>query len=455
MLELGTSVALGRNGHRHPFRLVAVRRPCAPVAFRLTRAPEYAFAFTATPPADGRELSIPVKARAAELAAVHRALGGVRGLLALLVVFGHASRPFLSATPSPDDAVWVRVLSAMATALEAVRMPAFFTLAGMLAWRSLQKMDGDTYVNRRLLRLGVPMLVVMVLLNPMEVWVRLNYAASLGRSDASDLPTALLPGLLDGTAVLHLWFLEVLLVVSVFTPRLAAGIGRMSVRAKLVLLGVVVFGGAGVQLVAWHLDAALSTSAAGAWISPYQLLLALRFMTVGLVIASDESVLLWLMAHVRLALAAGVLALALIAMPAAGAGAAVVLWRALGRAMLPLPCIVLLTHLFRALPTWRQRFALVDASGYTLYLLHHGLAITVAVISKRWLGETFIAFLLTFLVAGTLPLVLDMHVFRRRPILALLFNGVRLQPARAGSPTTPRAPPSAPMAAEAVPALAA
>ena len=363
---------------------------------------------------------------AAAHAALDHAFAGVRGLLAVLVVYGHVGNVFRSMTPAPTDPLWVRVLEATAPTMSMIRMPAFFVLAGMLAWQSLQRRGGGrAYLSKRLMRLGLPLLSVIVLINPVEVWLRLHYGAFLGRSYDPSHSIRLIPGLLDGTTVLHLWFLQVLVYLTVVTPLLARGMARLDRLGRLTAIVGLLFVGALVQVRAWHADVAIAPIIDPHWGSPSQLLLAFRFLAVGMLLAADAPLLLWMVDRVRSTLGVLAVGLLFVSVTVNRPGIPMVAVHAVAGALLPLSCLLLMTNAFRRLPTWRRAGTMVNASGYTLYLWHHSLCVAGAVITQLWLGHTFAACALTLVVAVVLPVLLDRNVIRPVSLLALFFTGVR------------------------------
>jgi len=353
-------------------------------------------------------------------------------VLTLLVVLGHASQPFLGVDSSPNDPAWVRLLDHVSTALVAVRMPAFFVLAGMVIWRGINTDDVGAFVVKRAMRLGVPLAFVLLMINPVEMWLRLRHGELLGRSYVPPLGEALIPGLLDGTAVLHLWFVRALLYTTLLSPLLAGAVARLSREAKIGLALVILFVGSGAQLTSWHLDQSFAAAFGTEWMTPSRLLLAIRFVTIGMIISSDTELLRWLFGRVRGSLSFVLVAALVVFATTSSRSPAVVVLNTLAIAMLPIPCIVLLSAVFQRRSTWRQHFAALDSSGYTIYLLHHIIVVAGAVMLKNWVGNTFMAFALTFGIALTVPLLLDLYVVRRFQMFAFLMNGVLTSSRRRG-----------------------
>jgi len=105
-------------------------------------------------------------------------------------------------------------------------MPVMMLVAGIAAWHSLERRTSKRFLRERLLRLGVPFLTGLVLVNPPQVYYYLRANAGLSAGFISFLPRywnirfSLLsfPYFLESAgseetfSVIHLWFLIFLLV---------------------------------------------------------------------------------------------------------------------------------------------------------------------------------------------------------------------------------------------------
>ena len=105
-------------------------------------------------------------------------------------------------------------------------MPVMMLVAGMAAWHSLGRRTWKEFLRERLLRLGVPFLTGLLLVNPPQVYYYLKANAGLSTGFLSFLPRywnirfSLLSfpyflepaGPEDAFSVIHLWFLIFLLV---------------------------------------------------------------------------------------------------------------------------------------------------------------------------------------------------------------------------------------------------
>ncbi|MET0238554.1 MAG: acyltransferase family protein [Sphingobium sp.] len=112
----------------------------------------------------------------------------------------------------------IEAFSYVAQIIHLFRMPAFFLIAGYFAALLLAKREPETWLNSRITRLGVPLIVSLVTLVPiMNLFAELsNFAlpealASWGRNSASS----------GGYWVRHLWFIIVLLYCSAAVAALA------------------------------------------------------------------------------------------------------------------------------------------------------------------------------------------------------------------------------------------
>lgn len=136
------------------------------------------------------------------------ALDAGRGILMLLGVVLHTSNIYAENDEwlLSDDAS-SPVFDLLVNAIHSFRMPAFFLISGYFCALALAKRPFKgfrPYLADRLLRLGVPLLVVWLLISPFQYWV---------------LHGSWWPA--DGRSVLplyHLWFLVDLLVLSPFIP---------------------------------------------------------------------------------------------------------------------------------------------------------------------------------------------------------------------------------------------
>ncbi|MCC3770005.1 acyltransferase [Streptomyces sp. UNOC14_S4] len=165
----------------------------------------------------------------------------IRSVVVVGLVFFHSALVF-----APHDTFYVKNDTTTGVALVAVAlcvptaMPMLFLIAGVGAWHSLRRRGPAGFVRERLVRLGVPLVVATLTIDPLPQWLR-HRSAGPGYHDA--YPTFLthfyaihmdwadFPFVLHGKdfEVGHLWFVVLLLT---FSLPLAAAVRRIS-RARL------------------------------------------------------------------------------------------------------------------------------------------------------------------------------------------------------------------------------
>ena len=133
-----------------------------------------------------------------------------------------------------------KIAGAVVTFISPWFMPLMFLLAGISSRFSLSSRGYKVFVRERLIRLGIPLLFGTLFLNPI-----LSYMADVTHNDYegnyfehykifftrfSDLS-----GYDGGFALAHLWFIAVLLVISLFSLLIISIIERMSDDVKEVM----------------------------------------------------------------------------------------------------------------------------------------------------------------------------------------------------------------------------
>ncbi|MFH8899444.1 acyltransferase [Streptomyces coeruleorubidus] len=184
-------------------------------------------------------------------------------------------------------------------------MPLLFLISGLGAWHSLRRRGAGTFTKERLLRLGVPLLLATLLLNPLPQWLRQrssdphyheSYAGFLSRFFDVHLEFDELPFLVQGEyfETGHLWFVVLLLTFSLmlaplhrFLPhepcrRLADRVAAVTLRRRGVVLlpalafaAICAFAGMEEDYAGWHRWSYLLFFAAG-----FALAADTRFRTV-------------------------------------------------------------------------------------------------------------------------------------------------------------------------------
>ena len=180
-------------------------------------------------------------------------------------------------------------------------MPLLFAVAGVGAWGSVRRRGPAGYVRERMLRLGVPLVVALVVLLPFPPWLRAradgtwtgSYLAFWPRFFAVRLEPGDFPFVLDGEhfETGHLWFL-VLLLTWAFTlaalvrlVRLVPGDVAHRVRERL---GSAAGGRGAVLVPAVAVGAVCAAHELEEGFAAWSRWAYLLFFLGGVVLASDE-----------------------------------------------------------------------------------------------------------------------------------------------------------------------
>ncbi|HEU5325205.1 MAG TPA: acyltransferase family protein [Candidatus Limnocylindria bacterium] len=140
----------------------------------------------------------------------------LKGLVVLGVVAFHAAQPYVVTDWIVNATEDSYVLSGLAGLGYLFAMPLMFLLAGVTGWIALERRTTWQYLSVRLLRLGLPLVVGLAFLSPLESWVgQLSYGEtpdlpSFVARTWSELPPLTSPRWL-GDVGHHLWFLGFLL----------------------------------------------------------------------------------------------------------------------------------------------------------------------------------------------------------------------------------------------------
>ena len=351
----------------------------------------------------------------------------------MLVIVGHATMAFLAPDGSPSPTLWQAALDGLGAVLNTVRMPAFFVLSGAVAAHALAHGDDASFLRDRVVRLGLPLCTVLVLVNPIEVALRIMHGGLLGRWQQEPLTLPPIPVPAPGTGMQHLWYLSALLALTMMAPWLVpmvrgwlvrAGARRASVAAILVVAAPL----AGVVLVrlGWRLTPHLGVLTRWQLVDPGAIAGGLGFFVTGIVLAIDDSPLRWLVSHRRL----------LYAIVAAGACAVLVLdpWgpaaerlpREFVAALVALPMFAMLLVGAARVGRFAPMLARYAAASYTTYLLHHVVVVATAVGAITLLGVTPLAFVLVLLTGLAVPLLLHERLVVGSAGLRFLLNGEAL-----------------------------
>lgn len=156
----------------------------------------------------------------------------LRALLMLLGIPYHASLLYSHALPwDIKDFETSPVLSALGAALVTFRMPAFFLVAGYFSIMVIGKKGKMRWLRQRFLRLGLPFIVAVLLLGPLQLFMLQLSAIAKGDITVTQMMESL-PDLLQPSEqwIMHLWFLPALITYSV----LLAGLLYLLERPPLV-----------------------------------------------------------------------------------------------------------------------------------------------------------------------------------------------------------------------------
>lgn len=170
-------------------------------------------------------------------------LDGLRVLVVLGLVFFHAGLVF-----APDDDFYVKnaettdVVTVLAGLGVVWAMPVLFLIAGLGCRYSIRRRGGGGFARERVLRLGVPLVVASVVLNPLPQWLRLraadpgyheSYAGFWARFLDVRLDVVDFPFVVDGRyfETGHLWFVVLLLAFSLLLVPVAGVVAAAGERA--------------------------------------------------------------------------------------------------------------------------------------------------------------------------------------------------------------------------------
>ena len=97
-----------------------------------------------------------------------------------------------------------------------VRMEAFFIISGFLSYMLIKRYGAQPIMRRRLTAVGIPLLSVLILLNPLTNYLILGYHNGAAAPVFTDFVAGRIPPAMKGTWNwhLHVWFLGVLLCLA-------------------------------------------------------------------------------------------------------------------------------------------------------------------------------------------------------------------------------------------------
>ena len=300
-------------------------------------------------------------------------------------------------------------------------MPLLFAVAGVGAWGSVRRRGPAGYVRERMLRLGVPLVVALVLLLPFPPWLRAradgtwtgSYLAFWPRFFDVRLDLGDVPFVLDGEhfETGHLWFLVLLLTWALTLAAVVRLVPRGVAHRVRERLGSSAGGRGAVLVPAVAVGAVCAAHELEEGFAAWSRWAYLLFFLGGVVLASDERVRAAVRRDAGLAALAGLgafaVGMALFLGPAqevgafTGDGAAQLAFRILYGVAGWCWVVALLGYLDRwgarrradgarteeatARGAWRRRaWAYLAAAVLPLYVLHQPVVVAVAHPVVRW-----------------------------------------------------------------------
>jgi len=300
-------------------------------------------------------------------------------------------------------------------------MPLLFAVAGVGAWGSVRRRGPAGYVRERLLRLGVPLAVALVVLLPFPPWLRAradgtwtgSYLAFWPRFFDVRLDLGDVPFVLDGEhfETGHLWFLVLLLTWALTLAAVVRLVPRGVAHRVRERLGSSAGGRGAVLVPAAAVGAVCAAHELEEGFAAWSRWAYLLFFLGGVVLASDERVRAAVRRDAGLAALAGLgafaVGMALFLGPAqevgafTGDGAAQLAFRILYGVAGWCWVVALLGYLDRwgarrradgarteeatARGAWRRRaWAYLAAAVLPLYVLHQPVVVAVAHPVVRW-----------------------------------------------------------------------
>lgn len=377
-------------------------------------------------------------------------LDAVRAFLMLLGVPYHVARiysvgqdNFINSTDTSS------LLSLFADFSHSFRMEAFFVIAGFFACLILVRGKTDVWLKSRMVRVIVPLLFCTLLVGPLTTAAVVMADVVFGRVEAGLFWTALAGRMqLPGSWVYHLWFLHILIMLSLFLALLRIVSSNKFVapiRDRVDMLAIrltnisPVIGGfvlAGFALCFWLAVFVLqgplniSLSPFGPFFRLSRFLQFMPFFLIGVLLARHPHMLQWMVTPGRSTF--------WIAAAAASLYATASLIPFESRALLHLylaatTCLSgvfwtkwLFSFAFRHISTYNRVVQYFANASYSIYIFHLPIALWLGVYALKLSWRPEVEFLL--ILASTLLLSMLLHeLVRRSPLLSLLINGVNLR----------------------------
>ena len=364
-------------------------------------------------------------------------LDTMRGMLMLLGVVLHAARPYGSAAWRVNDPRQIPALDLLVEIIHLFRMPAFFVVAGFFAMYLLHRRSTATFLRERMRRVLVPLVVMLISVNTVQVWF---LARQAGTTTGDFLGAILMPALLRGELVSHLWFLACLAIYFALAALIAPYLRVLAERGSHASGGRAGDLALGLALAA-AVVAPLAVAAVGKLTHPM-----LNQFVLGLVrISTLLDYLPWFAVGVLLCayprmldrfarIDAWVLGLGLcggIGL-SLGVGREAMGWRVLtivSGSLLAWMAVRAVFALFRRYADRPSRtFRYLSDASYSVYLFHH----IVVIMAATWLLEVAInpwmKFALVLVAASLVSLAIYHFMVRRHAVMRYLFNGAARPP---------------------------
>lgn len=361
-------------------------------------------------------------------------LDGLRSGLMLLGVVLHSAYPY------SDGARWLvrdpqrnSFFQALTQGIHLFRMPAFFLVAGYFAALLLRQSKPGDFLRERLRRIGVPLLSTLFTLNLLQTWLlqkRSSAHSWLPSGDEVQLMWS------SGSIVGHLWFLVYLLLFCALVAAGAASIKRFTLSrwpARLAthagfsaMLGLAMACSLGVVALDHLAPAVLNHEYLGL-IDPSELLAYLPFFCVGLLLETDEALLLRFSSPGPYTPLAGLAAFAAMTASTGLPGLAGKSLHLLASTLLVWLVIRMLFSAFRRIASEASpRFRYLSDASYSIYLMHHLIVVALAswLLTVHW--GAWLKFGIVLAVTVGLSLAIHHFLILRHPLLRFLFNGKSL-----------------------------
>ncbi|MCA9084296.1 MAG: acyltransferase family protein [Planctomycetaceae bacterium] len=365
-------------------------------------------------------------------------MDSMRSVLMMLGVVLHAANVYsVSVHWEISDPESHPFFDAVSGLIHVFRMPAFFIVAGFFAQMTLERYGSRTFLSNRGQRLLVPMITTFVLLNTVQVFI-LHSAGIVTLADLQHFVVDVLYGeAVEGHLIQHLWFLSVLMQLSIFCVpagivlrRLhhTQGVPASTSHSRQLHLCAVILGPmftVGLTGLSHFFPVLYSGPFVFGTFTPALTLMYLPYFAYGMWLFLNQRALSEFSRFGPMSLWALAMLLALRAVRLRSSDSAMddVLDAYLMGMTQWFGCHVCfsLFRKFADFPSAAFRY-LADAS-YTVYLFHHLVIVVIAQQLTFWHTSAAVKFCLVTTAALVATLVLHELAIKRSPVLGFLFNG--------------------------------